>query len=178
MFKYGIAVLTLASVATLARADGNYISPTDDRVRLSLGIMDVSSSTQLQVDSSTGTVGTDINAENQFGLKKTDIEPKFQAMVRVNDRNRLWFDYFMLDRSGDTTVTVPIVFRDSVLQVGNPLQSQLNLRMLGITYGYSFWHSEKLEFAATLGINSVEIASNAKVRRVPSRHPVWPPPGW
>jgi len=164
MFKYRIVALNLAFLATLAHADGDYISPTDDRVRLSLGVIHVSSSTDLQVDSSNGTPGTPINAENQFGLDKSDFEPKFQAMVRVNERNRLWFDYFTLDRTGSTMVTEPIVFRDSVLQVGNPLQSQLNLRMLGITYGYSFWHGEKLEVAATLEITSVDIAANAKVQ--------------
>jgi hypothetical protein len=163
MFKYGIVAANLAFLATVAHADGDYISPTDDRVRLSLGVMHVSSSTDLQVDSSKGIPGTAVNAENQFGLDKSDFEPKFQAMVRVNERNRLWFDYFTLDRTGNVIVTEPIVFRDSVLQVGNPLQSQLNLRMLGITYGYSFWHGEKLEIAATLGITSVDIAATAKV---------------
>ena len=50
-----------------------------------------------------------------------------------------------------------------VLQPAEPLQSELDLRMLGITYGYSFWHGEKLELAATLGVTSVEIAAQAKV---------------
>ena len=73
-------------------------------------------STTLQVDSSTGLPGTVINGENQFGLDSSDLEPKFQAMVRVGDRNRLSFDYFTLDRSGNATVAEPIVFRDAVLQ--------------------------------------------------------------
>jgi hypothetical protein len=116
------------------------------------------------VDSSTGTPGTAIDAENQFGLDKSDIEPKFQAMVRINKRNRLWLDYFTLDRTGNTTLAEAIVFRDTVLQLDEPVQSQLNLRMLGMTYGYSFWHSERFEIAATLGVSSVDISANAKVQ--------------
>ena len=84
-------------------------------------------------------------------------------MVRAGKRNRLWLDYFTLDRSGDTIVQQPIVFRDVVLQPGEPLQSELDLRILSLTYGYSFWHSEKLELAATLGVSSVEITAQAKV---------------
>jgi hypothetical protein len=164
MIKHRMAALTLAFLATVVHADGDYISPTDDRVRLSLGIMHVSSSTTLQVDSSTGTPGTVINAENQFGLDPSDIEPKFQVMVRAGERNRLFFDYFTLDRTGNTTVTDPILFRDVLLQTGDPLQSQLNLRMLTLTYGYSFWHSDKLEIAATFGITAVDIAVQAKVQ--------------
>ena len=55
------------------------------------------------------------------------------------------------------------MFRDVVLQPGEPLQSELDLRLLSLTYGYSFWHGEKLELAATLGITSVEINAQAKV---------------
>lgn len=163
MMKQAMATLGLGLLATLAHADGDYVSPTNDRVRVTLGAMHVSSTTTLRVDSSTGVQGTVLQGENQFGLDPSDLEPKFQVMVRAGQRNRLSLDYFTLDRSANTTVTEPIVFRDVVLQPGNPLQSQLNLRMLGITYGYSFWHGEKLELAATLGITSVEIAAQAKV---------------
>jgi len=164
MIKIGTAALALVFVAGLAHADGDYLSPTDDRLRVSLGIMHVSSSTTLQVDSTTGVPGTVISGENQFGLDPSDIEPKFQFMVRAGERNRLRLDYFTLDRDGSTIVTTPIVFRDAVLQPGDPLQSQLNLRMLTLTYGYSFWHTEKLELAATLGVTSVDISTSAKVQ--------------
>jgi hypothetical protein len=163
MKKYVMALPGLALLATLAHADGDYISPTDDRVRVSLGIMHVTTSTTMQVDSSAGVPGTLINGESQFGLDPSDIEPKFQVMLRAGERNRVRLDYFTLDRSGDTTVQEPIVFRDVLLQPGEPLQSELNLRVLTLTYGYSFWHSEKLELAATLGISAVDIDVQAKV---------------
>ena len=47
--------------------------------------------------------------------------PRFQAMVRVGERHRLRFDYFTLDRTGQTTRhRQPIVFRDVMLQPGDP----------------------------------------------------------
>jgi hypothetical protein len=51
-----------------------------------------------------------------------------------------------------------------VLQPGDPLQSTLDLRLLTLTYGYSFWHSEQLELAATLGVSAVQIDATAKVQ--------------
>jgi len=162
MRKYAIGA-ALALLAPLAHADGDYVSPTEDRVRVSLGIMDLKNSTNFQVDSSTGVPGTPIDGETQFGLDQKDIEPKFQAMVRAGERNRLEFDYFTLDRTGSTTVSEPIVFRDSVLQTGEPLQSELDLRMLGLTYGYSFLHGQHYEVAALLGIWSVGVDAQAKV---------------
>jgi hypothetical protein len=163
MIKHGMATLGLVLLAALAHADDGYLSPTNDRVRVSLGIMRVSTSTTLRVDSSTGVPGTVIEGEDQLGLDRSDWEPKFQVMLRAGTRNRLWLDYFTLDRDGNTLVQEPIVFRDVVLQTGDPLQSQLNFRMLTLTYGYSFWHSEKFELAATLGVSSVQLDAEAKV---------------
>ena len=155
----------LALLAQQARADGEYFSPTDERVRVSLGAMRVSSSTTLRADGSRATPGTTINGEREFGLDKSDFEPKFQAVVRVAMRQRLSFDYFTLDRSGNSTVAgAPINFRDVTFLPGDPLQTKLSLRTVGITYEYSFWHSEKLEIAATLGVHATDISAMAKVQ--------------
>jgi hypothetical protein len=169
MIKTGFAVIartllpTLALLAGQAHAD-DYISPTEDRVRLSLGVVRVSNATDIRLDSSQGVQGTPINAESVFGLDSSDYEPKFQAMVRVDERHRLRFDYFTLDRTGNTTLTgAPIVFRDVILNTGDPVQSTLNLRTLGINYEYSFIHRQNFELAATIGINDTDISAQARV---------------
>jgi hypothetical protein len=148
-----------------ARADGDYFSPTDERVRLSLGFMHVSNATDLQANNATGMPGTYINGENQFGLDKSDFEPMFQATVRVDTRQRISIDYYTLDRSGDSIVTgTPIAFRDVTFLPGDPLQTQQSLRTLGLTYEYSFWHSETLEIAGTVGVHAADISTTAKVQ--------------
>jgi hypothetical protein len=163
MKKIGVGLAVLALFATLAHAE-DYLSPTEERVRLSLGVVRVSNKTDIQIDSSTGVPGTPINAEDQFGLDKSDYEAKIEAMVRVGERHRLRFDYFSLDRTGQTTVTQPIVFRDVVLQTGDPLNSDLSIRTFGITYEYSFLHSDRYEVAATIGINDTDISTRARVQ--------------
>jgi hypothetical protein len=162
MIKNGMAVLALALAANLAHAD-DYLSPTEERVRLSLGFMHVSSTTGIRLDSSAGVPGTPIDAESVLGLDSSDFEPKFQAMVRVGERHRLRFDYFTLDRTGQTTLASPIVFRDVVLQANDPVDSNLSMRTLGITYEYSFIHREKFELAATIGINDTDVSARARV---------------
>jgi hypothetical protein len=165
MTHHGLPILAFALLAVLAHAD-DYLSPTNERVRLSLGVMHVSSTTDIRLDSSAGVQGTPINAENDFGLDKSDFEPKFQAMVRVAERHRLRFDYFSLDRTGHSTLSAaegPIIFRDVVLQPGDPLVTEFSLRTLGISYEYSFVHREKFELAATIGINDTDISAQARV---------------
>lgn len=163
MTRSGMTVLAVALLANFARAD-NYLSPTDERVRLSMGVMHLSSSTSLQVNSSSGVIGTPINAEKDFGLDNSNLEPKFTATVRAGERHRLNFDYFTLDRTGHATSGgAPVIFRDVVLQPGDPLDSHLSLRTLGISYGYSFIHREKFEIAATIGVNDIDVSSRIRV---------------
>jgi len=163
-----IAALTLlaplALLAQRALAD-DYLSPTDEKVRITVGAMHVSSTTTLRADGSAGAAGTDIDGEDQFGLDKSDWEPKFQALVRVATRHRFSFDYFTLDRNGSRVVGAnPIIFRDVTFVPDDPLQTHLSLRTLGITYEYSFWHSEAVEVAATLGVHATDISATAKVQ--------------
>lgn len=162
-----IATAALMLVASPSHAEDDYFSPTDERVRISLGVMHVSSATAIEADSSAGVPGTRIDGEQTFGLEKSDFEPKFQATVRVAARHRLSFDYFSLDRSGNTTLaagTAPIVFRDVIFLPGDPLQTKLSLRTFGITYAYSFWHSEAVEIAGTLGVHISDLSAIAKVQ--------------
>lgn len=162
MIRNVMAVPALALLATLAHAD-DYLSPTGERVRLSLGVVHQSSTTGIRLDSSQGVPGTPIDLQSLFGLDRSDFEPKFQVMVRAGERHRLRFDYFGLDRTGRTTLNSPVVFRDVLLQAGDPVESRLSLRTLGISYEYSFLHREKFELAATVGINETDISARARV---------------
>ena len=167
---FGMPAL-LALAAHPAHADGDYISPTNERVRISLGAMHVSTASTARADSSSGLVpGNLVNGEDQFGLDRADFEPKFQAVVRVAKRHRFSFDYFTLDRSGNTILTSgPLVFKDVTLLTTDPLQSKANLRTLGVTYGYSFWHTEKIELAGTFGVQETDVSASVRVQS-PTRH--------
>ena len=163
MNRNAAGLIVLALFATLTHAE-DYLSPTEERVRLSLGAVRLSNKTEFQIDSSAGVPGTPINAEDQFGLDKSDYEAKIEAMVRVGERHRLRFDYFSLDRTGRLDVTQPIVFRDVILQPGDPLNSDLSIRTFGITYEYSFLHRDRFEVAATIGIHDTDISARARVQ--------------
>jgi hypothetical protein len=157
-----LAMLGLALCASAAQAE-DYLSPSEERVRISLGFMYLASDTNVRVDSSAGTMGTLVNGEDTLGLEKHDFEPKFQAMVRVDERNRLRFDYFTLDRSGSTTLDQSVIFGNVALPAGQTVHSDLSLTNLGITYGYSVIHRDKVEIAATLGVQITDVSSRARI---------------
>ena len=146
MKKIGVLLAALALFATLAHAE-DYLSPTEERVRLSLGVVRLST-----IPTCCSTAAPAFRACSQcggcVGPDKNDFEAKIEAMVRVGERHRLIFDYFSLDRTDSTIVAQPIVFRDVVLQPGDPLDTDLSIRTFGISYGYSFLHSDRFEVAA------------------------------
>jgi len=163
--------LALALLASTAAADGDYFSPTGERIAISLGIIKVAPSTSVRVDSSAGVAGTTLNGEDDLGLDSSVIEPKFEASVRAGQRSRLFFDYFTLDRDDTKVLALPpgAAFGDVVLLNGDPVQTVLSLRILGVTYGYSFLHNEKFELSGLIGINDTEISSSVRVQS-PTRH--------
>ncbi len=170
MTRTAAATIALALLSTAAaHADGNYLSPTEDRVRLSLGLALDSLATSVRLDGAAGTPGTFISGENDLGLAKTKVEPRFELMVRAGARHRVQFDYFSVDRSttqvlARTAAQGPIAFRNAILLNGDPVQTDFGLRMLGIGYGYSFWRTDKLELAGTFGVNEIDISTQVRVQ--------------
>ncbi len=166
----GLLSLALALAASSALADANYFSPTDELVAISLGVVKYSPSTTMQVDNSAGTAGTTFNGESDLGLDSSVIEPKFEAAVRTGVVTRLFFDYFSLDRN-DTKVLAngPAAFGDVVLLAGDPVQTDMSLRVLGVSFGHSFLHGEKFELTGLIGINEVELDASLRVQSA-TRH--------
>jgi opacity protein-like surface antigen len=162
MNKKGILAMLLALLAGAAQAD-DYFSPTEERMRVSLGAVYLNTKTTIQIDSSAGVAGTPVNAEKDFGMNKDDFEAKFQVMLRLGERNRVRFDYFSLDRTGNTTLDKDIIFRNVELLPNDPVNSNLSIDVLSFTYGYSFIHNDKFELAATIGINDTDLSTRARV---------------
>ncbi len=163
-------MLALAPSATIALADGDYTSPTESRVALSLGIRQEKTSTAVRIDSGNGLAGTFIDGENDLGLESSRYEPKFQLAVRAGERSRLFFDYFQLDRSDTKTFQLgPSNFGNVVLLADDPVQTNFNMRVLGLTYGYSVLHGDKFELSPVLGINDISVLTSVRVQSA-TRH--------
>jgi hypothetical protein len=163
--RNGILLAALLSVtATAARADGDYLSPTQDRVRVSLGVMQASAATSFQLDSSGGNPGSVIDGENTLGLDRSRTEPRFEAEIRAGERHRIRIDYFSLDRDDTRTLAgAPLAYGNVILLAGDPVQTDLSVRAFGITYGYSFVRNDRFELAGTLSVSDMDVDSRLRV---------------
>jgi hypothetical protein len=67
-------------------------------------------------------------------------------------------------RSAQKVIDEEIFFDDEVYVPGERVDSELNLTMFGLTYGYRFLVRDRAEFTATFGIQIASVEANAVVR--------------
>jgi hypothetical protein len=128
-------------------------------------------STDITVLSSAG-VGTIFSFDEELGGEDSATIPRFDAYYRFNERHRIDFSSFRIDRDGlKTLIGTGITIGDEVFLVNETIKSELNYSLSKIAYAYSFYHSPSVEMSFTAGLNitdyefnySLEDGSNASV---------------
>lgn len=137
----------------------------DDRFAMTAEFIDASTNTQLRLDSSAGTVGTVVDAESDLGLPARKTLGVGDVMFRMGSRWRMEVEYWFvpLDRSGATTLTKTISFKDDTFQPGDQVNSQLDMHVLAVGWAYSFLRTENYELAGSFGFDAIEFSAAATV---------------
>jgi hypothetical protein len=110
--------------------------------------------TQFSVSSDLGGLGTVIDYNRDLGGESRDTIPRIDAYYRFNERHRIDFTSFSVDRKGSRTIAVdpPIEIGDEVFS-GGTLNSDIKYTLYKLGYAYSFYHSPKVELSITAGLN-------------------------
>ena len=120
-----------------------------DKYMIRLGSYFVSrADTDITVFTSGG-IGTSVNFTRDLGGETRASVPRIDGYYRFNDRHRLEFGSFTVDRSGTTTTTVTI--GDEVLM--GTITSNIEYTTSKIGYAYSFYHSPQVELSLSGGLN-------------------------
>ena len=114
--------------------------------------------TVIRVDSSGATTpdGTVVSGEDDLGLDDVVDMARMEFDVRMGERNHLLIDYFKLDRFGDVVLPRDMNFGDFSFQAGDNFRSKIDWHMLGLTYTYSLFRSERFEAGVGLGLHIIE----------------------
>lgn len=168
-------VLTLSALPTLVLAAEqkprellapptfDIASPINDHFALRGAYYQGPVRTDLRYDSSAGLPGSAFSAEDTFGFADKVSKGTFEMMLRMGDRNRLRVDFFKLTRHGDAVLDQILQFGDDTYLIDDRVVSDLDTRMLGLTYTYSFIRTERFELGAGLGIHLIQIEGMASV---------------
>ena len=160
------AAILFTSSAALARPpDEGPDNLLNDRFTLQAGFIQTSNQTGIRLDSSAGTPGTDINAENDLGLAKRKLTGLGEIMFRMRERHRIRVaTYFLpLDRRATTVLARTLDFGNTTYNVNDTVASQLQVRLLSVNYTYSFVRTERVEFGASLGFDVIGFDAMATI---------------
>ena len=131
--------------------------PLGYRFVLGVGLYGPRLDTIVRRDSSSGILGTVIDFESTLGMDDKDLLPLVFAYYRVAKKHRISFQYFRLERRGDSVAEGAIRFGDEVFPANLPLSSYFNVDVYTLGYSYSFIHDEKKELAISVGVQIQDI---------------------
>ena len=132
-------------------------SPLGNRFALGVGLFRPKLDTKVRLDSSTGRVGTLIDFESTLGMDDNDRLPLVMGYYRFAKRHRVIFEYFRLDRNGNSVSDAPIRFGDVIFPANLPLSSFFNVDVYSIGYAYSIIHDRRMELAFNFGLQFQDV---------------------
>lgn len=152
------AVIAFTSIINNAIAEDNeelaVAFPDSWMIRLGAYIVD-GSNTQVSVNSALG-VGAAIDYQKDLGGEDGDTIPRIDAYYRFNERHRIDFTSFSIDRKGERTLAIDLAIGDEIFSASETIQSDIKYTLYRLGYGYSFYHSPKVELTLTAGLNITE----------------------
>jgi hypothetical protein len=136
----------------------------EDRFRAEVSMLGAAFDTVLRLDPSPTIPGTVISAEDDLALDDSQFLILGELTLLPGDRHLVRLSGLSARRSAQTVLERGLIFEDNVYFRGERVDSELNLTMFGLTYGYRFIASPRAELAASFGIQVVEVEANAVVR--------------
>lgn len=134
-----------------AEATGNLAFPDKTMIRLSSYSVN-QASTDISVLSSFG-AGTIISFDDDLGGEDSATIPRIDGYYRFNERHRIDFSSFNIDRTGRKTITAALSIGDEDYLFNETVISEIKYNLLKLGYAYSFYHSPSVELSFTAGLN-------------------------
>jgi hypothetical protein len=121
------------------------------RFRLSAGAFFPINNTNVRVGNNSGSIGTDIDFEDDLGFESNTNTFYANAMWRASRRSRFELEYFVLNRSSVKVLERQIEFEDNVYDIGVRVEAYFDSQIIRFSYGYAFISKPKYEIGFLVG---------------------------
>lgn len=153
MLSPGLSMISSSAVAAADDAASSKAFPDQFMFRVGGYFVD-GSNTQFSLNSTTGLgIGTSIDYQKDLGGETRDKIPRIDLYYRFNDYHRIDFTAFSIDRSGERLLTLDLDIGDETFSASETVNSDIKYTLYKVAYGYSFYHSPKVELSFTAGLN-------------------------
>ena len=143
----------------------------EDILRVEVNVMGASYDTTARVDSVPEEPGTVFNAEKDFKVDDAEYMVTGEITLLPGERHLLRLTGLNTQRDGHARLQRQIAYDDEVYEVNELVDSSINLRLFGLTYGFRLISNERMEITPTLGVQVGEYSTNAVVRARTVREP-------
>jgi hypothetical protein len=153
--------------AVLAQQAGWTVHPAlQDRWAFQLGVYSPKVNTTFRLNGTGGLIGTEVNAEEDLGLRERNDMPAFLASVRLGERWKLEFEYLSLERENSRSLSRTINWGDNTYTIGASVNSSFNTDIYRLSVGYSFVKDVQKEFGVVLGLHATDILARINAAAV------------
>lgn len=158
VFSTAIVLILCGSRETLAAERPAWRDdPLGSRFAVGAGLFAPRLDTKVRLDSSTGILGTEIDFEATLGMDDNDQLPLVLGYYRFAKKHRLGFQYFRLDRNGESVNDAPIRFGNVVVPANFPISSFFNVDVYSLSYAYSIIYDGQMELAFNVGLQFQDV---------------------
>lgn len=143
----------------------------EDILRVEINVMSASYDTTARVDPNLEEPGTTFSAEDDLKIDDAEYLIAGEITLLPGTRHLVRLSGLNTQRSGHTRLQRELEYDDQFYEVDEVVDSTLNLRLFGLTYGFKLIANERMELTPTLGVQIGEYSSNAVVRSRVTREP-------
>ena len=127
-----------------------------ERFKVTAGVFFPINSTNVQVSSNSGTIGTDIDFEDDLSFDKSTVTFVADLQWRASRRSRFDLKYFLIDREVAKTLDRDIVFGEETYPANTDINGFFKTTIYRFSYGYAVLAKPKYELGLMIGTHVVE----------------------
>jgi hypothetical protein len=143
------------------------IAEEDPRVSISIGAFFTDRESQTRVDGDSGR-GTDIDLEDDLGLKKSDTVFRVDGYWRFAEKHRFDFSVFDLSRGSSKQIEREIVWGDTTYPISSTVETDLDLAIYKAAYTWMFLKRDRSFLGATVGLYVADMKATLSASSVGS----------
>ena len=125
-----------------------------DKLQISGSLTTIILNTNIRLDGSSGN-GTDIDAEDDLGLARDRLAPRFALRWRPGRRHELEVGYQFARRTSGRVLDRDITFGDSTYHAGGTIDSRLNTDETFLVYRFAFHAKPRGQVGAAIGLGAL-----------------------
>jgi len=147
MYKIKMMLLFLILTANLS-------AEVNDKWKVNLGGMFVTNfDTRMQLGEKNIPLAIKLNTEDSLGMNSESSAFRFDGYYRFTETHSMNLSYFRARSDGYKSIDEDIEWDGKIISSGATVDSYFNMDVYKISYGYSFYHNEKIELMLTAGLH-------------------------